>query len=171
MSGIELNKIAASILLASLIAMLVGMASNILYKPKLDIATRGYQVEGVTDVADGAPKEEAPIDIPTLMANANVEEGAKVVKKCISCHSLEKGGSNKIGPNIWDVVDKPIGKKAGFVYSKAMAGLDGNWDQEHLFHFLHKPSKYLPGTKMAFIGLSKPQDIANLIAFLKEKAI
>lgn len=170
MSGIELNKIAASILLASLIAMLVGVASNILYKPKLDVASRGYQIEGVEDVADETTKEETPIDIQALMASANAEEGAKVVKKCVSCHSFEQGGGNKIGPNLWKIVDKPIAKESGFVYSRAMAGLEGNWDQETLYHFLNKPSKFLPGTKMTFVGLSKPEDIANVIAYMKEKA-
>ncbi len=171
MSGIELNKIAASILLASLIAMLVGLASNILYKPKLDIATRGYQIEGVEEGANSAPVAEIPVDIPTLMATANAEEGAKVVKKCASCHSFEQGGGDKVGPNLWKVHDRPRGQEAGFVYSKAMASLGGNWNDDNLYHFLNKPSKYLPGTKMTFVGLSKPQDIANVIAYLKEKAI
>lgn len=169
MSGLELNKIAASILLASLIAMIVGFIANILYKPKLEVATRGYQIEVVEQATVGGA-QEAPVDIAKLMATANAEEGAKVVKKCVSCHSLEKGGENKIGPNLWQVVDRVKGSHEGFSYSKAMASLGGTWDQESLYHFLNRPSKFVPGTKMSFVGLSKPEDIVNVIAYLKEKA-
>jgi cytochrome c len=171
MSGIELNKIAAAILLASLIAMVVGIVSNILYKPKLDLAQRGYQVE-VTETtgASGPSIEEAPVDIKALMAKANAENGAVIVKKCVSCHSFDKGGANKVGPNLWAVAGGAKKHKQDFAYSKAFEALSGTWDDDSLFHYLHKPSKYVPGTKMSFAGLSKPEEIADVIAYLKEKA-
>ena len=170
MSGLELNKIAAAVLLASLIAMVVGVVANALYKPKLEIAQRGYQVEvsEASSVHDEAP--EVPVDIAGLMATANAEDGAKIVKKCLACHSLEEGGANKIGPHLWKVYGAAKAKRDGYAYSKAMAAAGGIWDNESLYHFLNKPSKFMPGTKMSFAGLSKPQDIVNVIAYLKEKA-
>lgn len=173
MSGIELNKIAASILLASLIAMVVGVIANVLYKPKLQLAKRGYQIE-VTESnepsagTDGT--EELKIDIAALMTKANADAGAEVVKKCLSCHSFDNGGANKVGPNLWAVPGGPKAHRKDFAYSKALETKGGTWDDDSLFHFLHKPSKFLPGTKMSFAGLSKPEDVANVIAFLKQKA-
>ena len=170
MSNLELNKIVASILLASLIAMVVGFIANILYQPILQIAERGYHVHTSENTSDNAIKiEEVPIDIESLMANANAKSGARVIKKCISCHSLDEDGANKVGPNLWRIINAEKGKKDGFRYSKALLATGGSWDEESLFHFLKKPSKYIPGTKMTFIGLKKPEDIANVIAYLKEE--
>ena len=171
MSGIELNKIVAAILLASLIAMLVGFVANILYKPKLELAQRGYQLEveeaGATASGGAA---EVVIDVKALMAKANAAMGEVIVKRCVSCHSFDKGGANKVGPNLWGVPGSQKISKKDFAYSKAMQAAGGVWDDESLFKFLHKPSQFIPGTKMTFVGLSKPEDIANVIAFLKEKA-
>lgn len=171
MSGIELNKIAASILLASLIAMVVGVVANVLYKPKLQLAKRGYQIE-VADAGDAAASgaAEEKIDVAALMAKANADAGAEVVKKCLSCHGFDNGGANKVGPNLFGVPGGPKAHRKDFAYSKALEAKGGTWDDESLFHFLHKPSKFIPGTKMSFAGLSKPEDVANVIAFLKQKA-
>lgn len=171
MSGLELNKIAAAILLASLIAMVVGVVSNILYKPKLEVAQRGYQIEVAEDSASDIPGQpEEPLNIEELMANANAEAGAKTIKKCVACHSFDQGGASKVGPNLWKIVNAQKGKKPGYAYSKAMLAAGGSWDNESLFHFLKRPGKYMPGTKMSFAGIRKPEDIANVIAYLKEKA-
>lgn len=170
MSGLELNKIAAAILLASLIAMVVGVVSNILYKPKLEVAQRGYQIEVTENDATAVETKEEPIDIEKLMANANAEAGAKIIKKCVACHSFEQGGGNKVGPNLWKIVNAKKAHKDDFPYSKSMLAAGGNWDNESLFHFLQKPSKFIPGTKMSFAGIRKPEEIADVIAYLKEKA-
>ncbi len=171
MSGIELNKIAAAILLASLIAMIVGFVANILYKPKLELAQRGYHLEiEAGDAGNIKAQEEKPVDIKELMAKANAEAGAVVIKRCVSCHSFDSAGANKVGPNLWKVAGGPKAHKKDFSYSKAMETAGGVWDDESLYKFLHKPSKFMPGTKMSFAGLSKPEEIANVIAFLKEKA-
>jgi cytochrome c len=169
MSGLELNKIAAAILLSALVAMIVGVVANILYKPKLEVTTRGYsvQVHAGADNGEGSGAKETPPDIPALMASANAEEGAKVVKKCLACHSFEQGGANKVGPNLWKVHGGPKAHRSDFPYSKALASAGGIWDDESMFNFLHKPGKFLPGTKMTFVGLSNPQDIANVIAYFK----
>ena len=168
MSGFELNKIISAVLLASLIAMIVGIVANVLYKPDLRPAQRGYSVA----VTEGTPgNENAPaeiiVDIAALMKNANATLGQDISKKCLSCHSLDKGGPNRVGPNLWDVAGRDKGIEPGYKYSAAMAAKGGAWDDESLFHFLNKPSKFVPGTKMSFAGLSKPEDIVNVIAFLK----
>ena len=167
MSGFELNKIAASILLASLITMLVGFVTNILYKPGFKAAARGYSVEVTESSGTAAPAEEVKFDIAELMKTANAEAGKEVVKKCISCHSFEKGAANKVGPHLWNVAGSDKAHVEGYNYSAALKAIGGKWDDESLFHFLHKPSKYVPGTKMSFIGLNKPQDIANVVLYLK----
>lgn len=170
MSGFELNKIAASILLASLIAMLVGFVANILYKPGFKAAARGYSVEVTESESTSAPAEEVKFDISELMKTANAEAGKEIVKKCISCHSFEKGGANKVGPHLWNVAGGDKANVDGYNYSAALKAIGGKWDDESLFHFLHKPSKFVPGTKMSFIGISKPQDLANVVLYLKTMA-
>jgi cytochrome c len=170
MSGFELNKIAASILLASLIAMLVGFVANILYKPGFKAATRGYSVEVTESASTSTPAEEVKFDIAELMKTANAEAGKEIVKKCISCHSFEKGGANKVGPHLWNVAGADKASVEGYNYSAALKAIGGKWDDESLFHFLHKPSKFVPGTKMSFIGISKPQDLANVVLYLKTMA-
>jgi cytochrome c len=170
MSDLRGNKITAAILIASLLAMIVGIVANILYKPKLDVAQRGYQIE----VSDSAPADASSptqevIDIEKLLAQANAAQGEKIAKKCVSCHSFEKGEPHKIGPNLWAVVGENKARATDYVYSKTLLGLGGKWDNESLYHFLNKPGKYAPGTKMSFAGLSKPEDIADVIAYLKTK--
>ncbi|MDH5452287.1 MAG: cytochrome c family protein [Paracoccaceae bacterium] len=112
----------------------------------------------------GETAEEGP-DFATLFASADAGAGEKVFGKCKACHKLD--GSNGTGPYLDGVVNRAVGGVAGFGYSDGMAGHGGNWDPESLSAFLENPKKYLPGTKMSFAGLSKPQDRVNLIAYLQ----
>ena len=169
MSGFELNKVAGAILLAALIAAVVVNVVDILYKPNLAPKTRGYEVavvEGGPDTAQ-APAPEEKVDIEALMKTANAANGENIAKKCLACHSFEKGGPNKVGPNLWNVAGNDKISHPDYKYSDAMKNKGGKWDDESLYHFINKPSKFLPGTKMSFAGLSKPQEIADVIAFLK----
>jgi cytochrome c len=173
MSGLELNKVVASILLGALIVMLVGFVADIIYKPELNPKVRGYSVavtEGQSENTAAAEDKPVTFDIPALMKQASAEAGAAIFKKCVSCHTYEKGGINKIGPNLWNIVGRVKASEAGYNYSAALSSKGGEWNYDALFHFMHKPKEYVPGTKMAFVGLNKPEDIANLIAFLREKA-
>jgi len=169
MSGFELNKLAASILLASLIAMIAVTLVDALYKPSLHPYKRGYEVVVTSDSGATAamPEEEVKIDIAALMKAANADAGKDTIKKCLACHSLEEGGAHKIGPNLWHIVGAKKASKEGYKYSAALAAKGGVWDDESLFHFVHKPQKFIPGTKMSFAGLTKLEDIANVIAYLK----
>lgn len=173
MDDLKWNKIAASVLIAGLTAMLTGVVTDALYKPEKHLEHRGYTIEGAEEAVapGGAPKVEVKLDIPALMAKADAKLGADVFKKCVSCHSVEQGGPNKVGPNQYGVVGGVVGHNKEFSYSKAMSEAHAagkKWDYEALFAFLKSPKQYLPGTKMSFAGLSKPEDIANVIAYMRE---
>lgn len=169
MSGIELNKIIASILLASLIAMMVGFIANILYKPTLTPESRGYTIE-VSEEATGNSNKattDEPVNIEEIMKKANAESGKNLAKKCLMCHTFEKNGPNRVGPNLWNIANAERAKVENYKYSPALSSKGGKWDEESLFHFLNKPTQYIPGTKMTFAGFNKPQDAADVIAYLK----
>jgi len=172
MSGFELNKIAASILLASLIAMIVGTIVNVLYKPNLSPEQRGYMVatHSGAHVQAASDVPEKPLDIPALMKAANADAGEVIIKKCLACHSVDKDGPNKVGPHLWNVIGRNKASVADYKYSQAMTDKGGVWSYDDLFHFLRSPRAYVPGTKMSFAGLNKPEDIANVIAYLRLKA-
>ena len=93
-----------------------------------------------------------------------------MAKKCTSCHGLDKGGANKVGPNLWGVVNRDIGAHEGFAFSEALTGKEGVWDYEQLNAFLANPKTYAPGTKMAFAGVGKDAERADLIAYLRSLA-
>lgn len=140
--------------------------SDVLYHEK-KLLKRGYQI------VIRAPGEKAPevkkVDIATLMKTADAAAGAKVFKKCSSCHTEKQGGGNKVGPNLYGIVGKQIGKTSGFSYSAAIAGKGGSWTLENLDQWLANPKNFAPGTKMAFAGLKKDKDRANVIAYLKSQ--
>ena len=101
------------------------------------------------------------------LAAGDADKGAKIYKKCKACHTLDEGGKNKVGPNLWNIVGAAKARSAGFGYSSAMRSKGGTWTYEDLSAFLEGPRAYLKGTKMAFAGVKKARDRANLIAFLR----
>lgn len=116
----------------------------------------------------GTETAEAAADIATLMASADPAAGQAVAKKCATCHTFEEGGANKIGPNLWNIVGAPAAHLGdGFKYSDAMKGSGFTWDYATLDKYLADPKGTLPGNKMSFIGIKKPEDRANLIAYLR----
>jgi len=127
----------------------------------------GYVVEGVEAENEGGAAAEKPIAF--YLASADPAKGEQVFKKCAACHNADKGGPNALGPNLWGVLGESIGKGAnGFAFSDALASKGGVWDWQNLSDWLHNPKKFAPGTKMTFAGLSKPEDRADLIAFLNQ---
>ena len=119
-------------------------------------------------VADAAPVEGGGAEVakPTNFAAGDVTKGVEVFKKCASCHSITQGGANGIGPNLYGVMGQKHGHIAGFAYSTGLLAKPGNWDFAGMDAWLKSPKKYAEGTKMSFAGLSKPEDRADVIAYL-----
>ncbi|KQR77998.1 c-type cytochrome [Rhizobium sp. Leaf341] len=113
---------------------------------------------------------ETEVDIKPLLASADAGAGEAIFKKCGACHTIEKGGPNKVGPNLWGVVERPIASHEGFAYSagmKTFAEANKTWTYDHLSYFIEAPKKHVPGTAMGFAGVKKPEERANLIAWLR----
>ena len=167
MDSFELNKIAGAILFTLLVYLGVQNLGDVLFSTK-PADPNAYIVEGV--IEEGAPVvasvAEPVVPISKLLQTASIDKGVKVAKKCVSCHSFDIGGGNKIGPALWGIVDRDIAMATGFNYSSALSGRDGVWDYDALNGFLENPKKYAKGTNMAFAGLRKAKDRANIIAYL-----
>lgn len=114
----------------------------------------------------GGATAAPPPDLGTLLAGADAGAGKQKVQLCMSCHDFTQGGPNRIGPNLWGVVGRPVASHGGFAYSPAMQAHEGNWSYENLFAFLASPGRDVPGTKMSFAGLRKPEDRAAVIKYL-----
>ena len=166
MDSFELNKIAGAVFFTLLVYLGVQNLGDILFEIE-PANPQAYVVEGVAEegvVAIATVEEVVPI--AQLLQTASIEKGMKTAKKCVSCHSFESGGANKIGPALYGVVDRPVAKAAGFKYSGTLAGMGGNWDYQALNGFLLNPKKYAVGTSMSYAGLRKASDRANIIAYL-----
>ena len=167
MKDLELNKIAAAILVAGLIALASGKFADALYHPK-EAEKRGFEIEVVEAPVAGEEVEEVVIEIPALMASADAAKGLSLTKKCVACHSFDAGGPNKVGPKLYGVFNRQIASVGDYAYSDALKAIDAKWNEEQLFAFIESPRKYAPGNKMGYAGLRKPEDRANLVAYLKQ---
>ena len=172
MDSFELNKIIAAILMVALLVIGIGKISNVIFyveKPK----TPGYAVEVKQLASTSTSTENATvekIDISSLMAMGDVATGKKIFKKCAACHSITRGGKNKIGPALYNIVGRKVGEVTDYKYSKALAAYDKEWNFEELNGFLTKPAKYIKGTKMAYAGLRKEKDRASIIKYLNQNS-
>jgi cytochrome c len=154
--------------IAIAVAVIATLLAHLLYQPK-KVARRGFQIEIAADGKEVVKAEAKPVDLASLMKIADLKRGEKVFKKCASCHVAARGAGHKVGPNLFAVVGRARGAAAGFSYSPAMKAKGGSWDRESINTFITKPKDYLPGTKMAFPGLKKPQDRADVILFLESQ--
>jgi len=174
MSGnLNTNKIAAAILCAGLIGMVTGKVTEFLYDggpkhPGHHEEARGYTIEVVEAPAGGGAVAATAGELTEFYATADVKAGEEYFnKKCATCHTHDKGGADKVGPHLWGVVNRKVASASGFNYSSGMKEHgDRKWDFNELNHFLWGPGKWVKGTMMAFAGITKDQDRANVITFL-----
>ena len=167
-----MNKIIVSIVLAIIFVLVVNKVTDVIYyveKPEKS----AYQVASVTSTASTTTTEESSVasesgDIMALFASTSTTDGAKVFKKCAACHSIAKGGGNKIGPALWGVLGRKAGSLPDYKYSKAMAAHGKSWSFEEMNGFLIKPKDWIKGTKMSFAGLKKPKERAAVILYMNE---
>ena len=175
MSGLEVNKILASIFVALIVVGLISILGDAIINGKNnEQAENAYYIDisemETSDVVTNTQNEEVSEEIAMFLTSASFEKGEKLFKKCSACHSYEKGGVNKVGPNLWNIINRSKASVQGFTYSKALAESRGSWGYEELSQFLYKPKEYIQGTKMNFSGLKKVQDRADLLLFLREQA-
>ena len=164
-----MNKIIVSILLTVILVLGINKVADVIYyveKPEKS----AYQVTGVTTIANTTTTETSSEtgNIMALFASTNATDGAKVFKKCTACHSIARGGSNKIGPALWGVLGRPAGSISDYKYSKAMAGHGKSWSFEEMNGFLKKPKDWIKGTKMSFAGLKSEKERAAVILYLNQ---
>ena len=167
-----MNKIIVSIVFA--VILIIGInkiADSIYYVEKPEKSA--YEVESVTTVASTTTSEtnsenSGDENIMALFASASAAEGAKVFSKCKACHSIAKGGGNKIGPALWGVLGRKAGSLPDYKYSKAMSAYGKSWSFEEMDGFLNKPKEWIKGTKMSYAGLKNAKDRAALILYMNE---
>jgi cytochrome c len=168
MNSFELNKVLGAILGTCLILLALNIGAGAIFStPKP--AKPGYLI--VVKAAGGAKKVEAPkkeVPIALLLEHADPAKGKNIAKQCQACHTLTKGGPNRVGPNLWNIVGSPRGEdRGGFNFSAAMKKKGGKWTYEELNKFLAGPQAYIPGTAMTFAGLPRDNQRADVIAYLR----
>lgn len=168
MDPLKNNKYAAAVLIALLLGLLSFLVARLLVAPSY-LDTNVYTLlldEPVDPLA--SKKEEVVVSIHEFMAKASVEEGGVAARrKCSQCHTFDKGGANRVGPNLYAVVGTKSGDKNGYSFSTAMKNKEILWDTDTLDAYLLNPRGYVPGTKMSFAGLKDPQERANVIKYLE----
>jgi cytochrome c len=170
MDSFEWNKIAGAVLGTLLFIVAVKIGSDFLFLVEPP-AKPGYVVQGVPAESESntaaAPAEEPVPDFGTVLPKADVAKGKDISTRCEQCHDLSKGGPDKIGPNLWGIVDRPRASRASFSYSSAMSASHAPWTYENLFKFWKSPQAYVTGTKMTFAGLPSAQDRIDLLAYMR----
>jgi cytochrome c len=166
MNSFELNKILGAILGTCLITLALNIGAGAIFAPAKP-AKPGYVIAVKTE-GGGAKKAEAAkeVPLPVRLAKASVNKGQATAKQCQACHTFEKGGPNRVGPNLWGVVDRPRAAHPGFNYSAAMKAKGGKWTYEELDKFIDDPRGYISGTAMTFAGVKNDQQRADVIDYL-----
>jgi cytochrome c len=160
------NTIAGWVLGAGIVALGAGLVTGEMFKGHRP-ERMGYPIEGVVEEGEGEAAAEQPI--AAYLAAAVPAQGEQVFKKCAACHTVSQGGANGLGPNLWGTMGKPIAQVPGFAYSDALKSKGGTWTWDAMSDWLKSPKGFAPGTKMTFAGLSKPEDRANLLAYLNSQ--
>ncbi len=166
MNSFEMNKVLGAILGTCLITLALNITAGAIFSPEKP-AKPGYAIavqEKAEDGGGAAKPAEEPME--AMMASASIEKGQNTAKQCQACHTFEKGGPNRVGPNLYGIVGRARASQPGFNYSAAMKAKGGTWTFGELYAFLANPRGYIPGTAMTFAGLSRGQQRADVIDFL-----
>jgi len=171
MSSIEINKVVASVLLALIVAWVSGLLASKLIEPKFPgkVAATVGNVPAAPggEAAPAAAPAAGPEPLGPLLGAANVDAGKTVAKKCVACHTFDKGGRNGVGPNLWGVVgDEVAHERGGYSFSDGLKKKGGTWTVDALNEWLWKPQAFAKGTKMTFAGLPSAKERADIVAYL-----
>lgn len=170
MNSFELNKILGAILGTCLTVLALNIGAGAIFAPEKPVKP-GYAIavkEPGEEQKIAAKEPEQPIEV--LLAKASVEKGMATAKQCQACHTFEKGGPNRVGPNLWGIVERARATMAGFNYSAAIKAKGGKWTFDELNKFLANPRSVIPGTSMTFAGLTRDQQRADVIDYLRTLA-
>jgi cytochrome c len=168
MDSFEINKILGAVLGTCLVLLVTSFTANALFAPKQP-AKPGFAIEAkVAEGAKGEAKPAAPSEpIEKLLQTASVEKGQAAAKVCQTCHTFEKGGPNRVGPNLYGIVGDHKGEgRGGFNFSAAIKAKGGTWTIDDLNQFITNPKGFIPGTAMGFAGIQRDSQRADVIAYL-----
>jgi len=168
MDSFELNKIMGAVLATCLLVLVSSFAAQAVFTPKMP-EKPGFEIAVKETAAGGAAAAAAPSEpIEKLLQTASVEKGTAAAKKCAACHTFEKGGPNRVGPNLYNVINEKKGEgRGGFNFSAAMKAKGGTWTYDDLNKYLLNPKAFVPGTAMGFAGISKDSERADVISYLR----
>ena len=171
MSTLEISKIGGAVLFTALMIWVISIIGDALVDPDK------REAPAVVAVGEKAPAPRAKAKQPAkaarlapiapLLAEASAADGKKIARKCITCHTMNQGGTKRVGPNLWNVVNAAKAGNGGFRYSAALKVKGGKWTYEDLNAFLASPRSFAKGTRMAFAGIKKAGDRAALIKYLR----